>query len=187
MPTYQYECPKHYFEYICPMSERQDSMPCKVKRCKRIAQQVIRPSWQVQANRFDPVVVHVDAKGNVRYPGNTKAPVPKGYERVELKTISDVRQFEKTVNRTMISDWQRHQEEKEQVRSQEVENNRRELRTMMESMSQRGRDFANYAMTHNNNRPRPRFDPNFHVEAFSMDKSNREPYNDSTTEWKRRY
>jgi hypothetical protein len=56
----------------------------------------------------------------------------------------------------------------------------------MRHMSQYGQDFARAAMAANDNRPRGRFDPGFHVEVMHYDSSNREAHRDARTEWRGR-
>jgi hypothetical protein len=42
------------------------------------------------------------------------------------------------------------------------------------AMSQRGRDFARFAMDQNNNKPKPKYHGQFYFESLSMNSSNRE-------------
>ncbi len=104
------------------------------------------------AQGFDPVVIHRDAAGNIRYPANGSAPVPEGYQRVELRTIHEVRKFEAEVNQREHAASDQHLSAREKQFSEKQAANRRELRTAMDGMSNYGRDFAREAIERGNNR-----------------------------------
>ena len=136
------------------------------------------------AQHFDPVVYHVNAEGKVRFPGAHNAPLPTGYERRELKTIGEVRAFQRRINL----------EEGAKIRAQVEEQchwletveaaNRGDLRQAMARMSPRGRAFAELAIAiHNNIRPQSK-EAGFYIEPFEQDSSNREAYRDATTGWR---
>jgi hypothetical protein len=135
---------------------------------------------------FDPVVIHRDAAGNIRYPANIHAPVPEGYQRVELRTVHEVRRFETEVNQRERAAADQHLSAREQQLSEKQAINRRELRTAMEGMSSFGRDFARHAMEHGNNRRPQTREVGFHLDVFSNDSSNREVHRDARTDWKGR-
>jgi hypothetical protein len=144
-----------------------------------------RPEY---AQRFEPVVIHRDAQGNIRTPGSIHAPVPAGFERVELRTAAEIRHFEREMNR-------RERSRGEDVRSREEQHwgaqkaaSRSELFQAMRGMSNEGRDYARYAIEQGNQRRHrlASYDPGFHIEAFSQDASNREAHSDSRTGWKGR-
>jgi len=125
------------------------------------------------AQRFDPVLVFRDPKtGEYRFPGRNDAPTPKGYVREELRTISDVRQFERRWNQiergradAAVS--------REQARRQAVQEQLRpDLYRAMQSMPAIMRDFARAAIERGNARPSTK-DPGCHVSAFSDDRSTR--------------
>lgn len=138
------------------------------------------------AAHFDPVVVHKDGQGNYRFPGSPDALVPPGFERVELRTTAEIRRMERDVNR---GEGERHdgaQAREEGFYAGLKAQRRSELRAAMTHMTPTGRAFAEEAMRQTDERPRGRFDANFHVEAFSQDASNREPYRDEATGWRPR-
>ena len=138
------------------------------------------------AQGFDPVVIHRDAEGNVRLPGNKSDVPPEGFERVELTTINQVRQLEAAMNGKARREWEDWKQRESEHFSGLQREGRRALRERMREMSPLGRMFAEYAMAQNDSRRRPDFDPNFFVEVFSMDASNREAYRDAETGWKPR-
>ena len=138
------------------------------------------------AQGFDPVVIHRDAAGNIRYPASIHAPVPEGYQRVELRTVHEVRKFEAEVNQRERAASDQHLSVREKQFSEKQAANRRELRTAMEGMSNYGRDFAREAIERGNNkRPQTR-EVGFHLDVFSNDSSNREVHRDERTQWKGR-
>lgn len=123
--------------------------------------------FEVNAQRFDPVVVFKSADGRVRTPGRSDAPTPEGFARVELKTVREIRAFERQMN---MSEHSKHEASREKdSRACEAARTqlRGELRMAMQGMSNEGRDFARLAMERTNNRKKERFDAGFRVEAFS--------------------
>jgi len=183
MPVYEYSCDKHgIFALTLPLSKWDDHKPCP--KCKKKSEQVLRPT---ERNRgFAPIVVHVDAEGNYRFPGAADARVPKHCHKVELKTIREIEKFERDVNAKMRKEADDHNS-REEMRFAEVQNkNRRDLRTAMERMSPQGRDFAMFAMKQNNMRKRKTSEVGFHVQILHFDQSNREAYRDDRTGWKSR-
>lgn len=54
-----------------------------------------RPRGPAQWGDNEAVMVHVNAAGDVRYPGRHDAKVKDGYERVYLRSLADVNKFER--------------------------------------------------------------------------------------------
>ena len=138
------------------------------------------------AQGFDPVVIHRDAVGNIRYPANGSAPVPDGYQRVELRTVHEVRKFEAEVNQREHAASDQHLSAREKQVSEKQAANRRELRTAMDGMSNYGRDFAREAIDRGNNKRLQTREVGFHLDVFSNNSSNREVHRDERTQWKGR-
>jgi hypothetical protein len=162
-------------------------------KCERCGQLVFIGQWPwcphgwlrtQDATAFDPVVYHVNQQGQVRFPGSVDAPVPAGYEKRELRTVGEVRAFQRRVNQTETSKI-RQSVEAECAWLEHLESTTRaDLRQAMQRMSPRGRAFAELAIAqHNATRPTSR-DADFYVEAFEMDASNREGYRDERTQWR---
>jgi hypothetical protein len=139
--------------------------------------------FNVNAARFEPVLVFEDAGGNVRFPGSHDDPVPPGFAKRELRTIHEVRAFENRMNREERARWERHQEAEHNAWSAAEKERRAQLRAEMQHMSAAGRDFARYAMEQNDRRPRENFDPGFRIAVFSDDASNREAHRSERTGW----
>ena len=124
-------------------------------------------TYSLNAQRFDPVVVFQDANGNHRVPGRSDVPTPAGYQRVELKTLAEVRRFEREVG---VKSYQRHElaAAKDSAACEAARAKLRgELRMDMQQMSEKGRDFARFAMQQTNDRPRKRYSSDAHLEVFS--------------------
>jgi hypothetical protein len=128
-----------------------------------------KPASSGRAQKFDPVVVHVDKQGNVRFPGRADARVPKGYQRRELTTIGEIRRFESQVNSRERSRFSQLKEAEERFYSDVDSQNRSDLLHAMRSMSPLGRAIAQAAINKSNRRSQPSFEPGFCVEVFSYD------------------
>ncbi len=184
MPTYSYECPVHgEFEVTVPISAHRDHWPCPVLNesndgvyaCFCVTEQTYTPSrpkdWAIK-----PVVVHLGADGAVRFPANEHAPVPQGFNRVELKTLGEIETFERQVNQKLSSEAALHHEHEEQHFAALRAQLRGELRQRMQTMSPFGRDFAQFCIEENNRRARKKSDVGFHLEVLHFNQSNREAY-----------
>lgn len=138
------------------------------------------------AARFDPVVVHVDNTGKVSFPGRSDAKLPPGYERRELRTIQEVRAFQKEYNKRAGEEHEVRQGIKEAQFSENQARHRSDLRVAMMSMSRYGRDFARLAMEVNDKRRKSQPAPVGYFEAFENDASNRDAHRDELTGWRPR-
>jgi len=175
MPLYDYDCPKgHRFEAY--FTKFRNSTPCRAEGCSESARFVLVSLSGVGEGRFigsAPVVIHKADDGSVRFPGHANAPVPEGFERVELRTTEEKRRFEREINKNEYKRHQEAQERKEQYFGAIRSKNRAELREAMKHMSPRGRDIAMAAMEARDKRVSQKYEAGFHIEALSMDASNR--------------
>lgn len=176
MPTWTFECPVHgEFELTAPIARHRDHPECPYSHCRETTVQTYHASrpkdWAIQ-----PVVLHVDKKGNVRFPGHANGKIPRGFERVELKTLAEIQAFEHKMNHNLSCEAQQHQENEEKFFAPLRAKLRGELRQKMQSMSRTGRDFARYAMAVNDARERKKTDVGFHIQVLHFDASNREPF-----------
>jgi hypothetical protein len=190
MPTYSFCCPAHgEFEVTVPVSQHRDNWPCPhttghpFYMCMERTEQTYTRSkpkdWAIKA-----IVVHVGADGAVRFPGHENARVPKGFNRVELKTLSEIAAFERQINQKLSSEASRHIENEERHFESVRARLRGELRQQMQSMSPFGRAFAQLAIAMNNSRKRKKSDVGFQVDILNNDNSSREAYRDKETNWK---
>lgn len=175
------------FEHFFHRSEMPDEIPCEVEGCEgRAPRTLVLKRRRSNAQPFSPVLLFRKPDGSYSFPGVNDAPTPEGCQRVELRTVDEVRKLEREVNRI---EYARHEEAhgREEAFYAELQSrNRSELRAAMQHMSPAGRDFALEAMRRNDERSRPRFEPGFNIEIFSQDSSNREDYRDQTSGWRGR-
>jgi hypothetical protein len=140
-----------------------------------------------QAQHFSPVVYHVDAHGNKRFPGSPDAPVPAGFEKRELTNIQEIRRFEREVNAEERQRYNEHKFREEMTFDPQRKARQEELRAAMQHMSQYGRDFARAAMERTNAERRfKNFDAQFRIDVFSQNAGNRDPHCDASTGWRER-
>lgn len=57
-----------------------------------------RPRGPAQWDDRTAVLVFQDANGNLRYPGRSDTPCPKGYEPIRLRSLREVERFEREHN-----------------------------------------------------------------------------------------
>jgi len=138
------------------------------------------------ARRFDPVTVFRKPDGTYALPGRSNDPTPAGMQRVELTSASAVRRFEKEENSRVKHIKEESLEREDRMFTPFKKQRREALKKKMETFSGLGRQFAEVAMKKSDERPSLsekacKFDPNFHVQAFSMDAGNRLPFNDVDT------
>jgi uncharacterized protein YdbL (DUF1318 family) len=126
------------------------------------------------------VLIYKDSAGHYRFPGRNQGETPKGYEPVYLKTTADVRRFEKQINESERQRYFSHKERTEAKFQEYIQESRAELRQRMRKMSAYGRELAEAAIRQNDNCSSvdTRFDPQFHLNAFSFDSGNRDAHYD---------
>lgn len=150
-----------------------------------------QPIRHAHAQGFDPVVVHVSASGEYRFPGTTDAAVPEGYRKVEIRTIQEADRVAREVNAqedSKLRDVQRQSETNRlatRARNREfMDRIRHKLSPAAQQYLDRAREYmAEKDQRRANDRPRS---TNFHFDVFAHDSSNRERYADQRTEWKSR-
>lgn len=179
--AYDYECPKgHKFEAF--MTEYSECVPCREKECLEIATHVWSFHYNsCHAQRFDPVVIHKDAQGNIRFPAHKDAPLPPGFQRVELTDVYQVRNLEKEVNRGDREKAERFRISRQTLTDGQLKENRRVMDNIVKGFSPRGRKFydAMRRMSERKQQLGPKqTNPEFVVDAFSRDASNRDDYYD---------
>ena len=110
MPAYDLECiecggvTEVFMKYSDLVAGEFTNCPCGKPR-------VYKPSFYYSsaAQNFSPVVVHQDASGNYRFPAHSHAPVPEGYQRVELTTTAQIRSLERHMETIQVKEaggWQ---------------------------------------------------------------------------------
>lgn len=131
-----------------------------------------------------PVIVFRAPDGTHRFPGeadgaSARKYAAQGFTRVEIRSATDMRRFERTMNR----DEQRRAtdafERAEHQRSRSETARRRALYHEMEHMTPLGRDLAREAMARGDAIRRAPHVVGFHSEIYNVDRSNREDSRDS--------
>lgn len=156
----------------------------------------------------DPVVVFEAPDGSLRFPGtadgvSARRYESQGYKRIELRGWADVRRFEGRVNAEEQSKIHRRVERQQRAMAmgesirrsdlfngirngfqvpERVMNARGEIvptgRMKTVHLSARSRDIAQRLIDHNNTKRVSSYHPNFFVEAYSMDRGNRDQSRD---------
>ena len=207
MPMYDFECPKgHVTEHF--LSAFAETRPCSEEGCTEVAAN--RPSFWYSsstrfAQRFSPVVIHRDELGNVRFRGSADAPVPAGFQKVELANIHEIRKFEREMNAKDAATADKFRS----VRASFLDGQLKANRDAVDEIARGGVWMG----TDENGRPverrgisprglkileqlraaskmkqeagRSHSRPEFFLEAFSKDASNREHHRDAATGWQR--
>lgn len=174
----------HSFEYLKRTRDGQDDPPAPppCESCGGVVE-----TWSPPPRVYgapDPVVIFRGPDG-FRFPGDPNGPAAtryarEGFERIELRGAADVRRFEKVMNAHEYSRAARRVEHQQRFREQREAHLRGELRQKMQSFSARGRELARVVMRQNDHKPRERVrDANFHVEVYSVDRSNRDASRDA--------
>jgi hypothetical protein len=133
---------------------------CRAKASLHALREDIRTS-----GRFVKVVYHVDKDGNKRFPGHADAPVPEGFQKVEIQDVVQLRKFEKAIDGEERQRWAQRLEREEAAFEPGRRERRSQLRQDMQGFSNFGRDFARIAMEEGERRKRAE-DVGFRVEAY---------------------
>lgn len=207
MPMFDFECPKgHHTEQF--LSAFVETSSCTEEGCTEVGE--YRPSFwyssRVQlAQRFSPVVIHRDASGNVRFPGHANAPIPEGFQKVELSTLHDVRKFEAEIGKQDSVKSEQFRASRAEFLDGQLKANREAVDRIVaggtwegtdeqgriiqrRGMSERGLKILHQlreASKQKQAQGRSNANPAFYVEAFTQDASNREHHRDQSTEWQR--
>lgn len=207
MPMYDFECPKgHVTEHFIPAFA--EKIVCGENGCSEEGEH--RPSfWHTSRTRFaqsfSPVVIHRDVNGNVRFPGHSDAPVPAGFQKVELSTVHDIRKFESEMNKRDSQTAEKFRTARASYLDGQLACNRAAVDEIAaggkwqgtdeqgriierQGMSPRGQVLLakiREASKHKQAQGRSNTRPEFFIEAFSRDATNREDHRDARTDWNR--
>jgi ElaB/YqjD/DUF883 family membrane-anchored ribosome-binding protein len=139
------------------------------------------------AQHFDPIVLHQAADGSYSFPASVDAPVRPGYRKVEVRTIQEADRVTREVNSREESKAREIHAQSESMREATLSRNRRDMDKLRDRLSDAGKQFAERARQYVDSKPRRGFQsPNFHMDVFSFDSSNREVHRDDRTGWKGR-
>jgi hypothetical protein len=144
-----------------------------------------------EPRQFQPIVVHrttaPDGSFQYSYPGRADDPVPAGYEKVELSTLSQADQFVKDRNEEE-RELRRLHFKGEQEYWQERANDRRaiaksQLEERLGKSNSRIGDMVARAVDARRKKKLEELanrDTNFHIQALSFDKNNQSEYRDDS-------
>lgn len=189
MAMYDFKCA------VCEKTEEHWFKPTELPEevdCSCGAKMTYKPTfWYASvthAQRFTPIVIHRDEAGNIRYPGNVNAPVPEGFHKVEITNFHEARKLEKEVNNFESAKAKDHQYNKTRNLEAQLKENREAMKSIVQNFSPKGRMFYEKMRQASDMklaefRSRQAKDPNFYIEALSMDASNRERHLDSSNDW----
>lgn len=189
MAAFDYKCPNGHINehFLRSFADRVQCLDCGVEA-------EYLPSFYYSsraAQAFDPVVIHKDAQGNVRLPAHSSAPVPEGFEKVELRTSREVYAFERQMNAKDAAIAADFHAKNEAHRDGQIRHNRGEIQEYLNGkawvdgtgerhvgFSNRGRRFYEAMREQSEKRRHEAVRPEFVVEAFSYNASNRQGYHD---------
>lgn len=185
MPRYDFACPAgHFTEQFFLLAEYRDEIPCP--RCGDTATRQYTFSNSHDGEFSEPIVVHRDAQGNYRIPGASDAVAPAGFERVELRTMREVRRVQQDIGQQEHRKFEDIRARRREASLEQERERRAELATQLKSNL--GREFFRIAVEAANHRRRETFDPQTcYFEVTEMDRSSREPHNDQRTGWRDRH
>lgn len=160
---------------------------------------------RVSQSSADPVVVFKAPDGSYRFPGTSTGLsaanyTQQGFERIELRGWTEARKFEKVMNKAEFSKICRRVE-RQQAAQEEGERRRRSDfhhglhhglpipevdqdgnrtgRMQVVRLGAQSKDIARIIMDRNNGKRVRVYDPGFHIEVYSQDRSNREDSRDA--------
>lgn len=170
----------HVFEYVRSIADWPATPPCEKCGSPNTDDGHLPPRtvWSVA-----PVVVFRAPDGTHRFPGeadglSARKYAAQGFTRIEIRSATDMRRFERTMNRTEQRRATEAFDRSEAQRSTSETARRRELYHEMQQMTPRGRDMARAAMAQSDSRRRAPHVVGFHSEVYNVDRSNREDSRD---------
>jgi hypothetical protein len=187
MILHDFKCARgHVFERMVRWDVEAVACPTCGSRAARVFL-----SWRSHpenAQRFNPIVVFKNPDSTYRFPGRSNEPTPSACQRVELRTLSQVRRFEREENSRLKSIHQSsmaYQEARYRSIKREM---REEFKKRVESMSPRGKRLAEFAMRMSDQREShssraAKYDAGFRISVAHDDASNRFAFRDVDTDW----
>lgn len=149
------------------------------------------PAWNRRNANSLKIVVHRDPiTGQYNFPAHPNAPVPYGYEKVDVTDMHHARAIERQVEAQEAAkeaDYIAAQRESKERYRKSLED---DLRAKMGDMSAKGKEFAEYAIKQEREKIQEKStrvkSVNAGFEALAYDRSNRQEYRDKETDWKKR-
>lgn len=191
MPSYDFQCSdNHYTEKFTRIADMPSSVICEHvvngSPCGKVAPRVfLSPATARDAQPIEPIIVYKKDDGTYLYPGDSNPRKYEGCQRVELRTLGEVRAVTREQDRLDRETWDQTQIAKE---IQEGPARRERRAALMDRLTtQFGRDFARVAIEAAERRRMGKsYSPSNFYEVAEYDRSNREPQNDRSTGWRDR-
>ncbi len=196
MPAYDYKCQ----ECLTVREEFHRYPPPETVKCPCGNDCDYYPTFYynspTRAQRFDPVVIHRAEDGTIRYPGRADAPVPEGFQKVELTDYSQVRAFERSIEGQQAEVAAGWRETRQKFLDGQLKANREAVDAIArggawQGADENGKEITRHGLTPAGLRFLERMreaskdrqaqgpkatSPAFYLDAFSNNSSNREDY-----------
>jgi putative FmdB family regulatory protein len=153
MPTYDFECPVHgVFEAFRTLDTFSDKIECTVDPdCGQTAEQVILPRRMRLGNAYLPEITYFeDASGHVILAGSSNDTAPNGYVKKATGLLNEQRKLSSRLDSQDRRLFNEMMAGEQAYLSQEISEQHREMRGMMENYSEIAKDYARMAMEKNN-------------------------------------
>lgn len=194
MPNLDFQCANgHCFERVIRLSEldeltskfgRDQQIPCN--QCELMAVRQYTVSSNRDAQLIDTIVVFKDATGHIRVPGANDAATPKGFHRVELRTLGEARAIASHLDREAREEWTVSKSRERQHFDAVSRQNRSELFSRISTPF--GRDFLRTAIAATEARRSKKYDGGYesgsYFDVTENDRGSREEYRDIRTGWR---
>lgn len=156
MPTYDGYCEKcnHTKEYFLTLGQYELSngqFPCLTEGCDGIAEQVILPRRMRLGNAYLPGITYFESpEGHVILAGSSNDTAPNGYIKKATGLLNEQRKLSSRLDSQDRSLFNEMMAGEQAYLSQEISEQHREMRGMMENYSEIAKDYARMAMEKNN-------------------------------------
>jgi hypothetical protein len=162
MPMIDLECVScgKEWEAFYHASDVPDAVDCE---CGSLAQRVYR--FDNRPRAVTTQVLFLKDDGNYYVPAHPDAPMPADCQRVELHGAREIRKATAQMTAEQYRKWEAAQKGREIFYGAAEAESRSHLRHLMKHMSGPGRDFAQYCIDRNNQRPRRKFRGECYAEA----------------------
>jgi hypothetical protein len=174
MPIHNWECPKgHQFE-----SEGEwnvEKIPCTHVECHQKAERIWLAPRSPHRQLATPVVFWRYSDGSVGVAGGTNSKTPPNAERLEVRSLGEVREITKKINERLRSAENRREEGFRKVRESMEHVSRSNLSYMMGQESDPvAKEIYREALERNKGGHEPIPFTEFYSEVAELDASNRE-------------
>lgn len=128
------------------------------------------------AQRFRPVVVFKDRRGNITYPGNSQQPPPPGMVREEITTTRGVRSLQKHMDLVAKIEHESSQQRIQAEQDRNMKARHERFKETAKKMTPEGQGFAKFAMEMSKRKLAAEraktYSPGSFIDAFENQKSN---------------